>query len=76
LLAPDYLTDFFGTEACDYIERHASQAFFLYLSFNAPHARLRALAEDLKSVEEPALSRDRRTDAAMIRAIGRNVGRV
>ncbi|MFN9915078.1 MAG: sulfatase-like hydrolase/transferase, partial [Pirellulaceae bacterium] len=39
LLAPDYLTDFFGTEACDYIERLASQAFFLYLSFNAPHAR-------------------------------------
>jgi arylsulfatase B len=39
---PANLTDAFAREACDFIERHRSQPFFLYLAFNAVHSPLQA----------------------------------
>ena len=72
--SPDYLTDFFGTEACEFIERNKSQPFFLYLAFNAPHAPLHGLDEDQAVIRNKDISADRRKYAAMIRAIDRNVG--
>jgi len=74
--APEYLTDCFGTEACDFIRRHAAGPFFLYLAFNAPHAPLQAVEEDRAAVVAEGISPTRRTYAAMVRAIDRNVGRV
>jgi arylsulfatase A-like enzyme len=74
--APDYLTDFFGAEACEYIERNKSQPFFLYLAFNAPHAPLHGLDDDQAVIDAPEISSDRRKYAAMVRAVDRNVGRV
>ncbi|TVS14442.1 MAG: sulfatase [Planctomycetaceae bacterium] len=74
--SPDYLTDFFGTEACDFIQRNKSQPFFLYLAFNAPHAPLHGLDEDQAAIETSEISPNRRKYAAMVRAIDRNVGRV
>lgn len=32
-----YSTEIFADAACDFIQRHAEQPFFLYLPFNAPH---------------------------------------
>jgi len=74
--APEYLTDFFGGEAVKFIDRHHEEPFFLYLAFNAPHAPLQALKEDERAIEADWISPERRTYAAMVRAIDRNVGRV
>jgi arylsulfatase A-like enzyme len=84
--SPDYLTDFFGTEACDFIQRvHTNnqepgtknpEPFFLYLAFNAPHAPLHGLDEDQAAIEAKDISPNRRKYAAMVRAVDRNVGRV
>jgi arylsulfatase A-like enzyme len=74
--SPDYLTDFFGTEACDFIQRNKACPFFLYLAFNAPHAPLHGLDEDQAAIDAKHISPDRRKYAAMVRAIDRNVGRV
>ena len=74
--SPDYLTDFFGTEACEFIQRNKAVPFFLYLAFNAPHAPLHGLDEDQAAIDAAHISPDRRKYAAMVRAVDRNVGRV
>jgi arylsulfatase A-like enzyme len=74
--SPDYLTDLFGTEACEFIQRQKDGPFFLYLAFNAPHAPLHSIDEDQAAIEAGYISPDRRKYAAMVRAIDRNVGRV
>lgn len=75
-VSPTYVTDFFGTEACEFIRRSKDAPFFLYLAFNAPHAPLQCLEDDLAAITAENISPDRRTYAAMVRAIDRNVGRV
>lgn len=42
-----YLTDVFGDEAVDFIERHHDKPFFLYVPFNASHGPMQAKQEDL-----------------------------
>lgn len=74
--SPDYLTDFFGTEACEFIQRQKDGPWFLYLAFNAPHAPLHGLDEDQAAIEARDISPNRRKYAAMVRAVDRNVGRV
>jgi len=84
--APDYLTDFFGAEACDFIQRvHTKnqesgtknkEPFFLYLAFNAPHAPLHGRDEDQAAIAAKDISADRRIYAAMVHAVDRNVGHV
>ncbi|MBK8037839.1 MAG: sulfatase-like hydrolase/transferase [Verrucomicrobiaceae bacterium] len=74
--SPDYLTDFFGTEACEFIQRQKDGPWFLYLAFNAPHAPLHGLDEDQAAIDAKDISPDRRKYAAMVRAVDRNVGRV
>lgn len=74
--SPDYLTDFFGTEACEFIQRQKDGPFFLYLAFNAPHAPLDGRDEDLAAIAAKDISADRRIYAAMVHAVDRNVGRV
>lgn len=56
--SPDYLTDFFGSEACDFIQRQKEGPFFLYLAFNAPHAPLQGLNVDQSAIDAPHISRD------------------
>lgn len=72
---PAYLTDGFGEEAVSFIHRHAGHPFFLYLSFNAPHAPMQAPA---RYVERFAGIKDegRRIYAAMTAAMDDNIGRV
>jgi arylsulfatase A-like enzyme len=71
---PEYLTDFFGKEAVQFVRKNRARPFFLYLGFNAPHAPLEALEGDLAGGE--STSPDRRTYAGMVRAMDRNIGRV
>jgi arylsulfatase A-like enzyme len=44
--APEYLTDYWGTEACEFIDRNRSRPFFLYLAYNAVHSPMHALDAD------------------------------
>jgi len=72
---PAYLTDGFGDEAVDFVNRHAANPFFLYLAFNAPHAPMQApepYLERFKHIADPG----RRTYAAMTAAMDDNIGRV
>lgn len=44
--SPEYMTDLWGTEACEFIDRNQSQPFFLYLASNAVHSPMHALEAD------------------------------
>ena len=57
-----YLTDAFSDRAVDFIRRHESQPFFLYLAFNAVHTPMHATDKYLG-----ARLADRRHAAAHVR---------
>ena len=71
----EYLTDKFGMEAAEFIERHKNEPFFLYVPFNAIHGPLQAIEEDLarfEHINEPK----RRLSVAMNYNMDKNVGRI
>ncbi|GMU22244.1 MAG: sulfatase [Phycisphaerae bacterium] len=71
----EYLSDAFSREAVAYIDRHAKEPFFLYLTYNAVHTPLQAPEKYLKRfprIEDPK----RRTYAAMLSAMDDGVGAV
>jgi len=68
-----YITDDKGDECVDFIDRHKNEPFFLYASFNAPHAPLQAKEEDLKVYTHIADER-RRAYCAMVHNLDLNVG--
>ncbi|MFO0945867.1 MAG: sulfatase [Planctomycetota bacterium] len=71
----EYLTDAFAREATDFINRHATEPFFLYLPFNAVHTPMQATNKYLdrfKSIE----NEKRRSYAAMLSAMDDAVGAV
>jgi arylsulfatase A-like enzyme len=70
-----YLTDVFSQEAVEFIARHKERPFFLFLSYNAPHAPLQATETYLSCFPHIADDR-RRTYAAMVSALDDGVGRV
>lgn len=70
-----YITDDVGTESVGFIERHKNEPFFLYAAFNAPHAPMQALEEDLKLFTK-IKDEKRRTYAAMVYRLDINVGRI
>jgi len=72
-----YLTSEITARAVDYIDRNrsASQPFFLYLAYNAPHWPLQvpqSYYDRLADIQDPI----RRTYVAMITALDEGVGRV
>ncbi|WP_226996510.1 sulfatase [Thalassotalea crassostreae] len=70
-----YITDDTGNESVDFIKRNKDKPFFLYASFNAPHAPLQAPQEDIdlyKHIE----NKNRRIYAAMIHRLDINVGKI
>jgi len=73
-----YLTDVWTEEAAGFIERHASEPFFLNLTFNAPHTPLQAPEEEV----EPFLGKEGVPTPGvaklygMIRRMDRGVARV
>ncbi len=72
---PAYLTDGFGDEAVSFINRHATQPFFLYLAFNAVHTPMQAPASYLARFSH-IKDEGRRIYAAMAAAMDDNIGRV
>lgn len=70
-----YITDDKGDECVDFIRRHKDESFFLYASFNAPHAPLQATEEDLKLYSH-VKDEKRRTYCAMVHRLDVNVGRI
>lgn len=70
-----YITDDKGDECVDFITRHKEESFFLYASFNAPHAPMHATEADLElfsSIE----NEKRRAYCAMVYRLDVNVGRI
>ncbi len=73
-----YLTDVFTAEGIDFIKRHRNnhdKPFFLFMSYNAPHAPLDApedLIAEFSHIEDPK----RRIYAGMVKAIDNGVGRI
>jgi arylsulfatase A-like enzyme len=70
----EYLTDALAREGVEFIERHASEPFFLYWSFNAVHGPMEASEKYLArfpNIEDPK----RRTYAAMQSALDDAIGR-
>lgn len=70
-----YITDDKGDECVDFIKRHKKDPFFLFASFNAPHAPMQATEEDL-ALYSDIKDEKRRTYAAMIHRFDLNVGRI
>ena len=73
--APEYLTDFWGTEACAFIDRNRSRPFFLYLAFNAVHSPMHALDADQEKFPD-VKDNNRRIYDGMLLSMDRSIGRV
>jgi len=71
----EYLTDELSNEAVRFIEKEKDNPFFLYLSYNAPHAPLQATQEYLDRYPHIKNKR-RKTYAAMVSAVDDGVGKV
>lgn len=70
-----YITDDVGDECVDFIGRHKNQNFFLFASFNAPHAPMQAIEEDLE-IYKHIKDEKRRTYAAMVHRLDVNIGKI
>lgn len=70
-----YITDDKGDECADFIQRHAKEPFFLFASFNAPHAPMQATEEDLM-LFAGIKDKKRRTYAAMVHRLDINIGKI
>jgi arylsulfatase A-like enzyme len=74
--SPAYLTDLWGAEAASFVKRNANNPFFLVLAFNAVHAPMHALDEDIAPFAETIKDPNRRIYAGMQLAMDRAVGQV
>ena len=63
-----YLTDEFSDAAVNFIENNKANPFFLFLSYNAPHAPLQATKKYLDRFEHIS-DKKRKTYAAMVSAV-------
>jgi len=70
-----YLTDAFGREAAAFVRKHKARPFFLYVPFNAIHGPLQAPADEIAAMPKNADPK-RRTMAAMLASMDRNIGRI
>jgi arylsulfatase A-like enzyme len=70
-----YLTDAFGERAVRFIAENQAKPFFLYLAFNAPHSPYEAPAEEIAKFAHITDTK-RRTYAAMVAIMDRNIGHV
>ncbi len=72
-----YLTDFFTDEGIGWMTRQqeAQKPWFVFMSYNAPHTPMHATMEDLAHFSH-ILDERRRTYAAMMWAMDRDVGRI
>ncbi len=73
--ALSYITDDKGDECIDFIQRHKNEPFFLFASFNAPHAPMQATEADLQLFKH-IKDEKRRTYCAMVHRLDVNIGRI
>jgi arylsulfatase A-like enzyme len=72
-----YLTDVFTDEAVEFVQRHHSERFFLYLAYNAPHFPFETRSDDLALFDDSYnFTLAVRRIYAMIRGMDRGIGRV
>ena len=71
----EYLTDALSREAAHYIKEYKDNPFFIYLSYNAPHAPLQATEKYMNRFDHIADPK-RKTYAAMVSAVDDGVGLV
>ena len=72
-----YLTDVFTDDAINFIQRHKTEPFFLYVAYNAPHGPLEAPEKDI----QPFTDLGKYTKAVcqtygMIRRMDTGIGRI
>ena len=68
-----YTTDRIGNGACDFIEKHKAEPFFMLVSFTAPHGPLEPRkGENLSGFRDPR----RQKFAGLVKALDDNVGRI
>ncbi len=72
---PEYLTDAFGREAVQFLDRHKDHPWFLYLAFNAVHSPYVATPKYLER-QSAVVDDKRRTYTAMVAAMDDAIGRV
>ncbi len=70
-----YITDDKGDECVDFIKRNKKEPFFLFASFNAPHAPMQATKADLELYRD-IKDEKRRAYAAMVHRLDVNVGKI
>lgn len=70
-----HLTDAFTREACDFIQRHSAQPFFLTLAYNAVHSPMQAPDRFLEQFSHIA-DIHRRLFAAMLAHLDESIGTV
>lgn len=75
IVEKEYLTDAYGRESVEFIDKHKDKPFFLEVAFNAMGLPLDAKAKYLKRFEHIE-ENTRRIYAAQLSAIDDNVGRV
>ena len=71
----EYSTDAFGREACEFIDRHQRDPFFLFVSFVPPHWPMEAKPEHM-ALYSHVRDLHRRTLLGMIASLDENVGRI
>lgn len=72
---PSNLTDAFTREACDFIQQHRTQPFFLYLAYNAVHSPMQAADADMARFAHID-NIHRRIFAAMLWHLDDSIGKV
>lgn len=71
-----YLTDLLAGEACEFVDRHQAEPFFLYLAFSAPHSPFQAPEELIRPYRDAGYNRIVATTYAMIEAMDAGIGRL
>ena len=71
-----YTEDFITQHAIEFIRENKERPFFCYVPFHVVHAPLQAKDEDLKGVDPKVTDETKRTYAAMVQAMDRNVAAI
>lgn len=71
-----YTEDFITKHALEFIRENKDRPFFCYVPFHIVHAPLQAKDEDLKGVDPKVTDETKRTYAAMVQALDRNVAAI
>ncbi|MCX6854980.1 MAG: sulfatase-like hydrolase/transferase [Verrucomicrobia bacterium] len=71
-----YTEDFIVQHAMDFIRDNKEKPFFCYVPFHLVHAPMQAKDSDLKDVDPAVTDETKRTYAAMVQALDKNVGAI